>query len=122
MPLTSSISIAPTSATTVPAAPAAAPAAQQPQPPQVSLSAPPPQPFPQIYPSPSAPVPYIPPSQQQQRGGVPPPPIPRPLRVEDALAYLDQVKQKFNDKPLIYNKFLNIMRDFKNNVYVCEHA
>lgn len=35
------------------------------------------------------------------------------LRVEDALAYLDQVKQKFSDKPQVYNKFLDIMKDFK---------
>jgi paired amphipathic helix protein Sin3a len=35
------------------------------------------------------------------------------LRVEDALAYLELVKQKFSDKPTVYNKFLDIMKDFK---------
>eukprot|EP00276_Gloeochaete_wittrockiana_P002641 CAMPEP_0184674520 /NCGR_PEP_ID=MMETSP0308-20130426/87283_1 /TAXON_ID=38269 /ORGANISM="Gloeochaete witrockiana, Strain SAG 46.84" /LENGTH=1734 /DNA_ID=CAMNT_0027122129 /DNA_START=27 /DNA_END=5227 /DNA_ORIENTATION=- len=35
------------------------------------------------------------------------------LKVEDALAYLEQVKSVFNDKPFIYNHFLDIMKDFK---------
>nr|CCA21739.1 paired amphipathic helix protein Sin3 putative [Albugo laibachii Nc14] len=37
----------------------------------------------------------------------------RELRVEDALLYLDQVKQQFNHKPDIYNQFLDVMKDFK---------
>ena len=37
----------------------------------------------------------------------------RQLKVEDALAYLDQVKMKFEDKPEIYNQFLDIMKEFK---------
>ena len=34
-------------------------------------------------------------------------------QVEDALLYLDQVKMAFEDKPEIYNKFLDIMKNFK---------
>merc|ERR1719482_2401831 len=37
----------------------------------------------------------------------------RQLKVEDALAYLDQVKMKFEKQPHIYNKFLDIMKEFK---------
>ena len=33
--------------------------------------------------------------------------------MEDALLYLDQVKMAFEDKPEIYNKFLDIMKNFK---------
>lgn len=36
------------------------------------------------------------------------------LKVEDALSYLDQVKLKFNDKPQVYNDFLDIMKEFKS--------
>jgi histone deacetylase complex regulatory component SIN3 len=38
----------------------------------------------------------------------------RPLNVIDALAYLDQVKGRFADKPDVYNQFLDIMKDFKS--------
>lgn len=41
------------------------------------------------------------------------PPRHRELRVEDALLYLDQVKQQFGDQPDIYNQFLDVMKDFK---------
>lgn len=37
----------------------------------------------------------------------------RELKVEDALLYLDQVKSVFGDRPHIYNKFLEIMKNFK---------
>ena len=40
----------------------------------------------------------------------------RPLNVTDALSYLDAVKQQFNDKPDVYNHFLDIMKDFKSQV------
>jgi len=40
------------------------------------------------------------------------------LKVEDALAYLEQVKQKFKDKPQVYNRFLDIMKEFKSQTYV----
>ncbi|KAL9657606.1 hypothetical protein ABK040_012685 [Willaertia magna] len=41
---------------------------------------------------------------------------PPQLRVQDALMYLDQVKRTFSDKPFIYSKFLEIMKEFKNHV------
>eukprot|EP00871_Galdieria_phlegrea_P002793 jgi/Galph1/3514/GphlegSOOS_G2171.1 len=37
----------------------------------------------------------------------------RKLKVEDALAYLEQVKTQFSDQPHVYNKFLDIMKEFK---------
>lgn len=44
--------------------------------------------------------------------------IDRQLNVTDALSYLDAVKVQFNDRPDVYNVFLDIMKDFKNQVYV----
>ncbi|KAJ7597424.1 hypothetical protein C8J56DRAFT_920036 [Mycena floridula] len=40
----------------------------------------------------------------------------RPLNVTDALSYLDAVKVQFQEKPEVYNKFLDIMKDFKSQV------
>lgn len=40
------------------------------------------------------------------------------LNVKDALSYLDQVKFQFQDQPDVYNKFLDIMKDFKSQAYV----
>lgn len=37
----------------------------------------------------------------------------RQLKVEDALAYLEQVKTQFMDSPHVYNQFLDIMKEFK---------
>jgi len=37
----------------------------------------------------------------------------RPLNVTDALSYLDLVKNKFRDRPEVYNHFLDIMKEFK---------
>ena len=37
------------------------------------------------------------------------------LTETDALGYLSQVKQQFGDNPEIYNKFLDIMKDFKSH-------
>lgn len=34
--------------------------------------------------------------------------------VQDALTYLDQVKVQFHDQPDVYNRFLDIMKDFKS--------
>lgn len=42
----------------------------------------------------------------------------RPLNVKDALTYLDQVKFQFGDQPEIYNRFLEVMKDFKSQAYV----
>jgi histone deacetylase complex regulatory component SIN3 len=33
---------------------------------------------------------------------------------KDALSYLDQVKVQFADQPDVYNRFLDIMKDFKS--------
>jgi paired amphipathic helix protein Sin3a len=37
----------------------------------------------------------------------------RELNVSDALGYLEQVKNQFGDQPAIYNRFLEIMKEFK---------
>jgi paired amphipathic helix protein Sin3a len=34
--------------------------------------------------------------------------------LNDALSYLDQVKVRFVDQPDVYNRFLDIMKDFKS--------
>ena len=34
--------------------------------------------------------------------------------LNDALSYLDQVKVRFQDQPEVYNRFLDIMKDFKS--------
>lgn len=47
-----------------------------------------------------------------------PPDMTRPLNVTDALSYLDAVKIQFQDRPDVYNQFLDIMKDFKGQVYV----
>jgi paired amphipathic helix protein Sin3a len=38
----------------------------------------------------------------------------RTYRPKDALSYLDQVKVQFADQPDVYNRFLDIMKDFKS--------
>ena len=38
----------------------------------------------------------------------------RPLNVSDALSYLDSVKAQFSEQPEVYDKFLDIMKDFKS--------
>jgi len=40
------------------------------------------------------------------------------MSVQDALSYLDQVKVQFADQPDVYNRFLDIMKDFKSQAYV----
>ena len=40
----------------------------------------------------------------------------RPLNVTDALSYLDAVKAQFHDQPDVYNHFLDIMKEFKNEL------
>lgn len=52
----------------------------------------------------------------------------RPLNVTDALGYLDCVKQTFADRSDVYNRFLDIMKDFKSQLCAytyfvhCENA
>ncbi|KAG5651812.1 hypothetical protein H0H81_007335 [Sphagnurus paluster] len=43
-------------------------------------------------------------------------PLDRPLNVTDALSYLDAVKIQFSDQPNVYNHFLDIMKEFKNEL------
>ncbi|CAR22257.1 transcriptional regulator SIN3 [Lachancea thermotolerans CBS 6340] len=38
----------------------------------------------------------------------------RPLNFKDALSYLEQVKFQFNNRPDVYNHFLDIMKDYKS--------
>ncbi|KAL6301443.1 hypothetical protein BKA93DRAFT_751965 [Sparassis latifolia] len=40
----------------------------------------------------------------------------RPLNVTDALSYLDSVKMQFQERPDVYNHFLDIMKDFKGQL------
>lgn len=49
--------------------------------------------------------------QQEERTAAAPV---KELKVEDALLYLDQVKEAFGDRPRIYNEFLEIMKNFKS--------
>ncbi|KAI8071743.1 hypothetical protein BC940DRAFT_293603 [Gongronella butleri] len=106
-----------------------------PPPPPQQAQAPPapaPGPPPPAPPSAAAPVHH----QQQQQQPPPPPAAPaapssassapappasadaaagyRPLNVRDALSYLDQVKIQFSEQPDVYNRFLDIMKDFKS--------
>ncbi len=39
---------------------------------------------------------------------------PRPLNVSDALTYLERVKTSYHNQPEVYNRFLDIMKDFKS--------
>lgn len=41
---------------------------------------------------------------------------------QDALSYLDQVKVQFSEQPDVYNRFLDIMKDFKSQTYVCNRS
>ncbi|KAG6876148.1 hypothetical protein C0992_000678 [Termitomyces sp. T32_za158] len=43
-----------------------------------------------------------------------PPEAGRQLNVTDALSYLDAVKVQFQERPEVYNQFLDIMKDFKS--------
>ncbi|XP_056132358.1 paired amphipathic helix protein Sin3b [Lampris incognitus] len=52
--------------------------------------------------------PYVVPQKQVQQQHF------QKLKVEDALSYLDQVKIRFGNDPGIYNKFLDIMKEFKS--------
>ncbi|KAL2918180.1 hypothetical protein HK105_202107 [Polyrhizophydium stewartii] len=60
------------------------------------------------------PQPQHPQQQQQPVSADSNPTANRPLNVRDALSYLDQVKVQFGDQPEVYNRFLDIMKDFKS--------
>ena len=51
--------------------------------------------------------------QHLQNGGAAIAPGQQPI-LNDALLYLDQVKVRFVDHPQVYNRFLDIMKDFKS--------
>jgi histone deacetylase complex regulatory component SIN3 len=56
------------------------------------------------------------PQSQPEQNNVPSRPSVSPyrqLKVEDALAYLDEVKSEFAGQPHVYNRFLDIMKEFK---------
>lgn len=64
-----------------------------------------------------------PPQHQNQQMIPDPSPLQAPAQLahqgqqpilNDALSYLDQVKVRFSDQPDVYNKFLDIMKDFKS--------
>lgn len=44
------------------------------------------------------------------------PPINHRMALNDAFSYLDRVKSEFASQPDVYNKFLQVMREFKANV------
>ena len=44
------------------------------------------------------------------------PPVKSGINVKDALDYLDEVKLNFIDRSEIYNRFLDIMKDFKSRL------
>lgn len=66
---------------------------------------------PAIAPPAPAPVATHPPTHDQQQHYKP------TLNVQDALTYLEKVKQQFSQQPDVYNQFLDIMRDFKTSRY-----
>ena len=41
----------------------------------------------------------------------------KPLNVTDALIYLDAVKRQFQDQTDVYNQFLDIMKEFKHELW-----
>jgi paired amphipathic helix protein Sin3a len=79
-------------------------------------------------PDPSATMQAFEPAAAHARGAAPPAPIaaapaaamdgPRPLNVTDALSYLDAIKAQFVDRPDVYERFLEIMKEFKGQLYV----
>ncbi|KAJ3140366.1 Transcriptional regulatory protein sin3 [Physocladia obscura] len=56
----------------------------------------------------------IPQNQNQNQNQNHNPYQPRSLNVKDALSYLDQVKLQFQHQPDVYNRFLDIMKEFKS--------
>ena len=81
------------------------------------LPAPPSQPIPMAV---DEPAPAAGPSQLSGRPSPVDPQgyssVDRPLNVTDALSYLDAVKVQFHDQPDVYNHFLDIMKEFKNEL------
>ncbi|KAF7327545.1 HDAC-interact domain-containing protein [Mycena kentingensis (nom. inval.)] len=65
-------------------------------------------------PIPPPPPPVDPVPATQPVAPAPPRPSVKMLKVSDALSYLDAVKAQFHDEPDVYNKFLDIMKQFKS--------
>ena len=61
-------------------------------------------------PPPPATAPAVPQTQAEQQQQYKP-----TLNVQDALTYLEKVKQQFSQQPDVYNQFLDIMWDFKTS-------
>ena len=61
--------------------------------------------------------PRPPPLQQQQQQQPPPPPQPgggpAQTQINDAMRYMDTVRELFADRPNVYVHFLDIMKDFQ---------
>ncbi|CAD5209235.1 unnamed protein product [Bursaphelenchus xylophilus] len=53
-------------------------------------------------------------AENKKNAGNFPPSRNRPLMVDDALQYLEQVRQQFSDNPEVYSNFLEVMKDFKS--------
>jgi paired amphipathic helix protein Sin3a len=99
----------------------AAPISQQSQqPPSQGFPQLPPPPGAQIMPG-QAPQPILPPFGQPAQPAQPLNPTQQPI-LNDALSYLDQVKNQFQAHPDVYNKFLDIMKEFKSGAYVDRHS
>lgn len=65
-----------------------------------------------VPPQSASPIPAAAVSAEQSPGNI------RPLNVTDALGYLDAVKIQFQEQPDVYNRFLDIMKDFKSQTCV----
>lgn len=84
-----------------PAAELPVPPSPPPRPPSLPADAEPPPPEPVAEDAQAAPL-----TEEQANN--------RPLNVTDALGYLDCVKQQFANQTDVYNRFLDIMKDFKS--------
>ncbi|KZT44457.1 hypothetical protein SISSUDRAFT_19885 [Sistotremastrum suecicum HHB10207 ss-3] len=63
---------------------------------------------------PPPPAPDVAPSPRPNSAPMAPGEPGRQLDVSDALSYLDLVKIQFEQQPAVYNKFLDVMKDFKS--------
>ena len=73
-----------------------------------------------MYANPQQPQPQYPQAahvlhQQPLQGQPPAQPINHRMALNDAFSYLDKVKSEFANQPEVYNRFLQVMREFKAN-------
>ena len=73
-------------------------------------------PLPPVSTDPEVQVEQAEPTLTNSTGAAPQMATERPLNVTDALTYLDSVKMKFQANPEVYNRFLDIMKDFKSQM------